>query len=158
MQFETTVPTIRDRVVETAATLVLEPIFEADFDEAAFGYRPKRSALDAVRTVHNAIEEGRTEIVDADLSRYFDSIPHLELMQCVARRISDRKMLHLIKMWLKAPVEETDERGHRRTSGGKKTTRGTGRGDYSPNAKGNFQFERVIVGWRTQTVLDLRRK
>ena len=76
MQFETTVPTIRDRVVETAATLVLEPIFEADFDEAAFGYRPKRSALDAVRTVHNAIEEGRTEIVDADLSRYFDSIPH----------------------------------------------------------------------------------
>jgi RNA-directed DNA polymerase len=65
------IPTIRDRVVETAATLVLEPIFEADFDEAAYGYRPKRSALDAVRKVHNAIEEGHTEIVDADLSRYF---------------------------------------------------------------------------------------
>jgi RNA-directed DNA polymerase len=65
------IPTIRDRVVQTAATLVLEPIFEADFDEAAFGYRPKRSALDAVRTVHQAIDAGHTEIVDADLSKYF---------------------------------------------------------------------------------------
>ena len=94
------IPTIRDRVVQTAATLVLEPIFEADFDEAAYGYRPKRSALDAVQAVHKAINKGQTEIVDADLSRYFDSIPHAELMQCVARRISDGKMLHLIKMWL----------------------------------------------------------
>ena len=128
MQFETTVPTIRDRVVQTAATLVLEPIFEADFDEAAYGYRPKRSALDAVRTVHKAIDEGHTEIVDADLSKYFDTIPHSALIACVARRISDAKMLHLLKMWLKPPVEETDERGHRRMSGGKKATRGTVRG------------------------------
>ena len=142
------IPTIRDRVVETAATLVLEPIFEADFDEAAFGYRPKRSALDAVRTVHNAIEEGRTEIVDADLSRYFDSIPHLELMQCVARRISDRKMLHLIKMWLKAPVEETDERGHRRTSGGKKTTRGTPQGGVISPLMANIYMHRYIKAFR----------
>jgi len=92
------IPTIRDRVVQTAATLVLEPIFEADFDEAAFGYRPKRSALDAVRTVHAAIDEGHTEVVDADLSKYFDTIPHQALMTCVARRISDGKMLHLVKM------------------------------------------------------------
>ncbi len=122
------IPTIRDRVVQTAATLVLEPIFEADFDEAAYGYRPKRSALDAVRKVHRAIDEGHTEVVDADLSKYFDTIPHSELLRCVARRISDGKMLHLIKTWLKAPVEETDERGHRRMSGGKKATRGTPQG------------------------------
>jgi RNA-directed DNA polymerase len=142
------IPTIRDRVVETAATLVLEPIFEADFDEAAYGYRPKRSALDAVRKVHNAIEEGRTEIVDADLSRYFDSIPHLELMQCVARRISDRQMLHLIKMWLKAPVEETDERGHRRTSGGKKATRGTPQGGVISPLMANLYMHRFIKAFR----------
>src|SRR5713101_5330610 len=91
------IPTIRDRVVQTAATLVLEPIFEADFDEAAYGYRPKRSALDAVRTVHRAIKEGHTEVVDADVSKYFDTIPHSALITCVARRVSDGKMLHLVK-------------------------------------------------------------
>jgi RNA-directed DNA polymerase len=122
------IPTIRDRVVQTAATLVLEPIFEADFDDAAFGYRPKKSALGAVRAVHQAIDAGRTEVVDADLSKYFDTIPHSELLTSVARRVSDGKMLHLIKMWLKAPVEETDERGTRRLSGGKKATRGTPQG------------------------------
>ena len=103
------IPTLRDRVVQTAATLVLGPIFEADFDEAAYGYRPQRGALDAVQRVHRAIDEGHTEIVDADVSRYFDSIPHSALLRCVAGRISDGKMLHLLKMWLKAPVEETDE-------------------------------------------------
>jgi len=142
------IPTIRDRVVETAATLVLEPIFEADFDEAAYGYRPKRSALDAVRKVHNAIEEGHTEIVDADLSRYFDSIPHSELMQCVTRRISDGKMLHLIKMWLKAPVEETDERGHRRMSGGKKATRGTPQGGVVSPMLATIYMHRFIKAFR----------
>ena len=122
------IPTIRDRVVETAAVLVLEPIFEADFDAAAYGYRPKRSALDAVRNVSEAIDGGRIEVVDADLSKYFDSIPHSELLRCVARRISDGKMLRLMKRWLKAPVEETDERGRRWMSGGKKATRGTPQG------------------------------
>ena len=142
------IPTIRDRVVETAATLVLEPIFEADFDEAAYGYRPKRSALDAVRKVHNAIEEGHTEIVDADLSRYFDSIPHSELMQCVTRRISDGKMLHLLKMWLKAPVAETDERGHRRMSGGQKATRGTPQGGVISPLLANIYMHRYIKAFR----------
>ncbi|MGH8516571.1 MAG: group II intron reverse transcriptase/maturase [Panacagrimonas sp.] len=142
------IPTIRDRVVQTAATLVLEPIFEADFDEAAYGYRPKRSALDAVQTVHKAIDEGHTEIVDADLSRYFDSIPHSELMQCVARRISDGKMLHLLKMWLKTPVEETDERGNRRMSGGKKATRGTPQGGVASPLMANIYMHRYIKAFR----------
>jgi RNA-directed DNA polymerase len=142
------VPTIRDRVVQAAAVLVLEPIFEADFDEAAYGYRPRRSALDAVRRVHQAIDEGHTEIVDADLSKYFDTIPHSELMTCVARRISDAKMLHLIKMWLKAPVEETDERGHRRMSGGKKATRGTPQGGVASPLLANLYMHRFIKAFR----------
>src|ERR1035438_4834336 len=105
------IPTIRDRVVQTAAKLLLEPIFEADFDPNAYGYRPKRSAQDAIRKVHELLREGYTDVVDADLSKYFDTIPHRELLQCVARRIVDRDMLHLIKMWLKVPVEERDENG-----------------------------------------------
>src|SRR6476661_1947630 len=100
------IPTIRDRVVQTAAKLVLEPIFEADFDDGAYGYRPGRSATDAIKEVHRLICRGYTDVVDADLSKYFDTIPHRELMKCVARRIVDRDMLHLIKMWLKVPVEE----------------------------------------------------
>jgi RNA-directed DNA polymerase len=142
------IPTIRDRVVQTAATLVLEPIFEADFDEAAYGYRPKRSALDAVRAVHQAIDSGRTEVVDADLSKYFDTIPHSELLTSVARRVSDGKMLHLIKMWLKAPVEETDERGHRRLSGGKKATRGTPQGGVVSPLMATIYMHRFIKAFR----------
>ena len=142
------IPTIRDRVVETAATLVLEPIFEADFDEAAYGYRPKRSALDAVRKVSEAIDGGHIEVVDADLSKYFDTIPHSELITCVARRISEGKMLRLIKMWLKAPVEETDERGHRRMSGGKKVTRGTPQGGVVSPLLANIYMHRFIKAFR----------
>ena len=143
------IPTIRDRVVQTAATLVIEPIFEADFDEAAYGYRPKRSALDAVQRVHQAIDEGHTDVVDADLSKYFDTIPHSALLRCVARRISDGKMLHLIKMWLKAPVEETDERGHRRMSGGKRATRGTPQGGVASPLLANIYMHRFIKAFRT---------
>ena len=142
------IPTIRDRVVQTAATLVLEPIFEADFDEAAYGYRPKRSALDAVRAVHQAIDKGCTEVVDADVSKYFDTIPHSELLTSVARRVSDGKMLHLIKMWLKAPVEETDERGRRRLSGGKKASRGTPQGGVASPLLANIYMHRFIKAFR----------
>ena len=92
------IPTIRDRVVQTAAKLVLEPIFEADLEDCAYGYRPKRSALDAVKTTHRLIRQGYVDVVDADLSKYFDTIPHRELMQSVARRICDRHVLHLIKL------------------------------------------------------------
>src|SRR6185312_13211909 len=111
------IPTIRDRVAQTAAKLILEPIFEADLEPSAYGYRPKRSAGDAIQEVDRLLYEGYTDVVDADLSKYFDTIPHSELMQCVARRIVDKHMLHLVKMWLKAPVEETDEKGRRRFTG-----------------------------------------
>ena len=95
MQFALTVPTIRDRVAQTAAKLVVEPIWEADLEPNAYGYRRRKSAQDAVRKVDELLHEGYTEIVDADLSKYFDTIPHSELMQCVARRIVDGQMLHL---------------------------------------------------------------
>ena len=142
------IPTIRDRVVQTAAKLVIEPIFEADFDEAAHGYRPGRSAIDAVRKIHKAMDQGHYEVVDADLSKYFDTIPHSPLMKCLARRISDGKMLRLIKMWLKAPVEETDERGNRRMSGGKKATRGTPQGGVASPILANIYMHRYIKAFR----------
>ena len=104
------VPTIKDRVAQTSAMLVIEPIFEADLQPEQHGNRPKRSAQDAVRAVHRLINFGHREVVDADLSGYFDSIPRKELMQSVSRRICDRQMLKLIKMWLKAPVaDDSDE-------------------------------------------------
>ena len=105
------IPTIRDRVVQTAARLVLEPIFEADLDASAYGYRPRRSGARAIKEVHWLLCRGYTDVVDADLSKYFDTIPHAELMQSVARRIVDRHVLRLIKLWLKAPVEERDGKG-----------------------------------------------
>jgi RNA-directed DNA polymerase len=106
------IPAIRDRVAETAAVLVLEPIFEADLPPEQYAYRRDRGALDAVREVHELINTGYGEVVDADLSSYFDSIPHTELLKSVARRVVDGAMLHLIKMWLEAAVEETDEHGN----------------------------------------------
>ena len=122
------IPTIRDRVVQTAAKLVLEPIFEADFEDNAYGYRPKRGGADAIKEVHRLICRGYTDVVDADLSKYFDSIPHSDLLKSVARRIVDRHVLRLIKLWLKAPIEERDEDGKRCMSGGKGSTCGTPQG------------------------------
>ena len=110
------VPAIRDRAAEMAAVLVLEPIFEADLPAEQYAYRRDRSALDAVRHVHKLVNTGHGEIVDADLSSYFDTLPHSELLKSVARRVVDGAMLHLIKMWLEAPVEETDESGNKRRS------------------------------------------
>jgi hypothetical protein len=89
-------PTIRDRVVQTAAKLVLEPIFEADLEDGAYGYRPRRSGIGAVKEVHRLLRRGYTDVVDADLSKYFDSIPHSGLLKTVARRIVDRHVLWLI--------------------------------------------------------------
>jgi len=142
------IPTIRDRVVQTAAKLVLEPIFEADFEDSAYGYRPRRSAQDAVRAVHTALCEGYTDVVDADLSQYFDTIPHHELLQSVARRVTDRHVLHLVKMWLKVPVEERDADGRRRMSGGKRSTRGTPQGGVISPLLANLYMHRYLRTWR----------
>ena len=143
------IPTIRDRVVQTAAKLVLEPIFEADLEPNAYGYRPKRSAQDAIQKVHKLLCEGYTDVVDADLSKYFDTIPHSELMQCVARRIVDRDMLHLIKMWLKVPVEERDENGKRQDDGREGSADcGTPQGGVISPLLANLYMNRLLKGWR----------
>lgn len=142
------IPTIRDRVAQTAAKLVLEPIWEAELEPNAYGYRPRRSAQDAIQKVDELLHEGYTDIVDADLSKYFDTIPHSELMQCVARRIVDRHVLHLIKMWLKVPVEERDENGKRRLTGGKDNDRGTPQGGVISPALANLYMNRMLKGWR----------
>ena len=142
------IPTIRDRVVQTAAKLVLEPIFEADLEPCAYGYRPKRSAQDGIQKVHKLLCAGYTEIVDADLSKYFDNIPHRELMACVARRIVDGEMLRLVKMWLKAPVEERDEQGKRRMTGGRGSSRGTPQGGVASPLLANLYMNRFLKYWR----------
>jgi RNA-directed DNA polymerase len=142
------IPTIRDRVIQTAAKLVLESIFEADLEPNAYGYRPKRSALDAIRTVHELLCKGYTDVVDADLSKYFDTIPHSELMQCVARRIVDRNMLRLIKLWLKVPVVDRDKDGRGRMSGGRKSKKGTPQGGVISPLLANLYMNRFLKYWR----------
>jgi len=142
------IPSIKDRTVQTAAKIVLEPIFEADLEPSAYGYRPKRSAQNAIRKVHKLICEGYTDVVDADLSKYFDTIPHCELLQCVARRIVDRDVLRLIKMWLQAPVEERDENGKRRLTGGKDRHCGTPQGGVASPMLANLYMNRLLKGWR----------
>ena len=143
------IPAIRERVVMMAAVLVLDPIFEADLQPEQYAYRRNRSALDAVRHVHTLIDTGHVEIVDADLAGYFDALPHAELLKSVARRVVDGAMLHLIKMWLTAPVKEPDARGgkHRNTR-----TRDEGRG--SPQGSpispllSNIYMRRFVLGWK----------
>jgi RNA-directed DNA polymerase len=135
-------------VVQTAAKLVLEPIFEADLDPEAYGYRPRRSAVDAVRRVHGLLKAGYTDVVDADLSKYFDTIPHDELLMCVARRISDKHVLALIKAWLKAPVEERDGTGRRRLTGGKGSKCGTPQGGVISPLLANIYMNRFLKYWR----------
>src|SRR5689334_19554362 len=142
------IPTIRDRVVQTAVKLVIEPIFEADLEPNTYGYRPKRSAGDAIKAVHALLREGYTEVVDADLSKYFDTIPHDQLMRSVARRIVDKHILRLIKMWLRAPVEETDKDGRKRLTGGKQHKKGTPQGGVISRLLANLYMNRFLKYWR----------
>jgi RNA-directed DNA polymerase len=144
------VPTVRDRVVQMAAVLVLEPIFETDLQPEQHAYRSGKSALDAVQEVQALVRAGYTEVVDADLSGYFDSIPHAELMQSVARRVSDGAMLHLVKMWLEAPVAEIDERGQlQQTTRNRDGGRGTPQGAVISPLLANLYMRRFVLGWKT---------
>jgi RNA-directed DNA polymerase len=142
------IPTIRDRVVQTAVKLVIEPIFEADLEPTAYGYRPRRSAGDAIAAVHGLLRQGYTDVVDADLTKYFDTIPHDQLMRSVARRIVDKDILRLIKMWLKAPVEETDKDGRKRLTGGKRHRWGTPQGGVISPLLANLYMNRFLKHWR----------
>jgi RNA-directed DNA polymerase len=142
------IPTIRDRVIQTAAKIVIEPIFEADFEDNAYGYRPARGAVDAVKEVHRHLCRGYADVVDADLSKYFDTIPHSELIKSVARRVVDRNVLRLIKMWLRAPIEERDADGTRRMSGGKRNTHGTPQGGVASPLLANIYMNRFLKHWR----------
>lgn len=142
------IPTIRDRVVQTAVTIFLEPIFEADLEENAFAYRRDRNAHDALREVQQGLLDRRVHVVDGDLSKYFDTIPHADLLKTVARRVADGKILRLIKLWLKSPVQEDDGKGNRRMSGGKKSKRGIPQGGVISPLLANIYINRFLRHWR----------
>ena len=143
------IPTIKDRVVQMAALVVLEPIFEADLQPEQHAYRQGGSALEAVSQVQALLKAGHTEVVDADLSGYFDSIPHAELMRSVSRRVSDRHLLGLIKRWLEAPVEESDKRGRKqRTTRNQDEGRGTPQGAPLSPLLANIYMRRFVLGWK----------
>jgi RNA-directed DNA polymerase len=142
------IPTIRDRVVQTAVVLILEPIFEADFEDNVYAYRPERSAQQALAEVLKRLHDGQKHVVDADVEQYFDTIPHADLLQSVARRVADGKILHLLKLWLKSPVAERDERGNRRMTGGKKSKRGTPQGGVISPLLANIYINRLLRHWR----------
>jgi hypothetical protein len=143
------IPTIRDRVVQMAFVLVVEPIFDEDLQPEQHAYRPGHDAHGAIEAVQGWLDRGYTEVVDAYLSGYFDTIPHHELMKCVARRISDRHLLHLVKMWLEAAVEETDEKGRKvRTTRNKDEGRGTPQGGVASPLLANLYMRRFVLGWK----------
>ena len=142
------IPSIRDRTVQMATVLVLGPIFEADLPPEQHAYRPERDALSAVKQVHSLLNTGHTQVIDADLSAYYDRIPHAELLQSVARRVVDRHMLHLIKMWMEAPAEESDGRGgKKRITRSRDERRGISQGSPLSPLLSNLYMRRFVLGW-----------
>lgn len=119
------IPTVRDRIIQSAVLLILEPIFEADFLDSSFGFRPGKNASQAIDAIRQHLKEGRGEVYDADLQGYFDTIPHDQLEKCLMMRITDRQVLRLIRLWLNCPVVERDQGGHDRTT---RPTQGTPQG------------------------------
>jgi RNA-directed DNA polymerase len=145
------IPTIKDRVVQAAVKVVIEPIFEADFQENSYGFRPKRSAHQAVQDVKEHLLEGMTDVIDADISKYFDTIPHNKLMQLVAKRIVDKNILRLIKMWLKAPVVEERGDGKKEYKGNDK---GTPQGGIVSPLLANIYLNVLDTIWKTEKVQE----
>jgi RNA-directed DNA polymerase len=143
------ISTLRDRVCMTAATLVLEPIFEADLPPEQYAYRLGRNAQQAAVEVEELLFRGHRDVVDADLTDFLGSIPHTELMKSVARRVVDRRVLHLIKMWLQGPVEETDDQGRkRRTTEARDNGRGIPQGSPLSPLLANLYMRRFVLGWK----------
>jgi RNA-directed DNA polymerase len=143
------ISTVRDRVCMTAAMLVLEPIFEADLPPEIYAYRAGRNAQQAIEEVGELLFRGHPDVVDADLADYFGSIPHTDLVKSVARRIVDRRVLHLIKMWLDCPVEETDDRGRKtRTTEAQDKRRGIPQGSPLSPLLANLYMRRFVLGWK----------
>jgi group II intron reverse transcriptase/maturase len=143
------IPCLRDRVAQTAAMLVLSPIFEADLQPEQYAYRPGRDAHDAVRRVHRLLRTGHREVVDADLSDYFGQIPHADLMKSIARRVSDGRLLGWVKAWLEMAVEEDDGRGgRRRTNRARHERKGTPQGSPISPLFSNIYMRRFILGWK----------
>lgn len=141
------IPTIRDRVVQMAFKLVVEPIFEADFCEHSYGFRPQRSAHEAIDAITDGLFRGQTQVIDADLSSYFDTIPHAKLMAVIAERIVDGPVLGLVRQWLKAPVIAEDARGKRRPTGGKGNRRGTPQGGVASPLLANLYLHLLDRIW-----------